>query len=162
MKSVARQNDRTGLRLREARADDEPFVVALAPRFVENGVAGGHTREEVIEGTARVLRAAIAHPADDRLVLIAEDEGGERVGFVFAVTERDFFTGEPYVHVSEIAVARSGAGVGTALMDAAERWARDRGYRIMTLNVVETNGEAQRFYERLGFGPGHRHLVKRL
>ena len=147
--------------VREARPADADFVVALVPRFVEHGAADGHTRDEVIAGTSRVLREAVERPVAGDVVLIADD-GTAPAGFVYAVTERDFFTDEPYVHVSEIAVARSGAGVGAALMDAVERWARDRGSRFVTLNVVEENVPAQRFYDRLGYRPGHRHLVKRL
>ena len=147
---------------REAQPDDVDFVVELVPRFVENGVAGGHTPDEVIVGTSRVLREAIEDPRPGNLVLVAEDEAGVRAGFVYAVTERDFFTGEPYAHVSEIAAARSGEGIGARLMEAVEAWAAARGYHLVTLNVVENNQPAYRFYERLGYGPGHRHLVKRL
>jgi GNAT superfamily N-acetyltransferase len=147
---------------REAQPDDVDFVVELVPRFVENGVAGGHTPDEVIVGTSRVLREAIEDPRPGNLVLVAEDEAGVRAGFVYAVTERDFFTGEPYAHVSEIAAARSGEGIGARLMEAVEAWAAARGYRLVTLNVVEGNRPAYRFYERLGYAAGHRHLVKRL
>jgi GNAT superfamily N-acetyltransferase len=148
--------------LRDARAADVEFVVGLVPRFVESGIAGGHTREEVIEGTSRVLREALHRPQRGDVFLIAQDERGERAGFVYAVTHRDFFTGERYAHVSEIAAARSGAGVGGELMDAVERWSRDKGYRMVTLNVVDDNTTAQRFYERRGYALGHRHYVKRL
>lgn len=148
--------------LRPARAGDEAFMTGLVPRFIEHGVAGGHTRDEVIEGTARVLRDALARPQPGELILIAEDEHGEPAGFVYAVTQRDFFTGEAYVHVSEIAVAHSGAGVGARLMDAVEAWASDHGCRIVTLNVVDENTPAQRFYQRRGYGIAHRHYIKRL
>jgi GNAT superfamily N-acetyltransferase len=148
--------------LRDARAADVDFVVGLVPRFVENGIAGGHTRDEVIEGTSRVLREALQHPQRGDVFLIAEEEGGEPAGFVYAVTHRDFFTGERYAHVSEIAAARSGAGVGGELMDAVERWSREHGYRMVTLNVVDDNTPAQHFYERRGYALGHRHYVKRL
>ncbi|MDB5094191.1 MAG: ribosomal-protein-alanine acetyltransferase, partial [Candidatus Eremiobacteraeota bacterium] len=124
---------------REAQPDDVDFVVELVPRFVENGVAGGHTPDEVIVGTSRVLREAIEDPRPGDLVLVAEDEAGVRAGFVYAVTERDFFTGEPYAHVSEIAAARSGEGIGARLMEAVEAWAAARGYHLVTLNVVENN-----------------------
>ncbi len=148
--------------LRDARAEDEAFVLSLVPRFVEHGIAGGHTREEVIAGTSRVLREALHHPQRGDVFLIAEDGRGERAGFVYAVTHRDFFTGERYAHVSEIAAARSGAGAGGALMEAVERWSREHGYRMVTLNVVDENAAAQRFYERRGYALGHRHYVKRL
>jgi GNAT superfamily N-acetyltransferase len=148
--------------IRAARPDDSDFVAALVPRFVEHGVAGGHTREEVVEGTTRVLREALAHPEPADLFLIAEDDGGQPAGFVYAVTHRDFFTGEDYAHVSEIASARSGGGVGSALMTAVESWARGRGYRLVTLNVIEENAGARQFYEQLAYGLHHRQLIKRL
>ena len=149
-------------RLRDAHAGDAEFVAGLAPRFVEHGAADGHEPQTVIDGTRRVLGAALRAPKDGDVFLIAEDERGEPVGFVYVVTVSDFFTAELYAHVSEIAVARSGGGVGRELMDAAERWARERGYRMISLNVVEENLAAQRFYERRGYELGHRHYVKRL
>ncbi|HEY0396109.1 MAG TPA: GNAT family N-acetyltransferase [Candidatus Elarobacter sp.] len=150
------------IRLRAAHAGDEEFVAGLVPRFVEHGAADGHTPATVIEGTVRVLREALRAPEDGDVFLIAEDARGRRAGFVYAVTVRDFFTRERYAHISELAVAESGAGVGGELMDAVEQWARERGYRIMSLNVVEDNTAAQRFYERRGYAMGHRHYVKRL
>ena len=148
-------------RLREAHAGDEAFVCGLAPRFVEHGAADAHTPAEVIDGTRRVLREALRARPERDLFLIAEDDGAEPVGFVYAVTEPDFFTGEPYLHISEIATARSGGGVGAALMAGAEAWALARGYRFVTLNVVAENAPAQRFYERRGYALGHRHYVRR-
>ena len=150
------------MRLRDATPGDDAFVAGLVPRFVEHGVAGGHSRDEVIAGTRRVLSDALRGARPGELFLIAETDGGERAGFVYAVTERDFFTGEDYVHVSEIAAARSGEGVGTVLMDAVESWARERGCRIVTLNVVDENRPGQRLYERLGFALAHHHYIKRL
>lgn len=148
--------------VRAAGFDDADFVVSLVPRFVEHGAADGHTPDEVIEGTSRVLRTALHAPGEGDVFLIAENGHGERLGFVYAVKVDDFFTGEPYLHVSEIAVARSGDGAGAQLMQAVEASARERGYRFVSLNVVEENRAALRFYERLGYDPGHRHLVKPL
>jgi ribosomal protein S18 acetylase RimI-like enzyme len=149
------------IRVRDARPDDEDFVAGLVPRFVEHGAADAHTPAEVIDGTRRVLGEALRARQEHDLFLIAEDDAAERVGFVYAVTERDFFTGEAYLHVSEIATARSGGGAGAALMAGAEAWALARGYRFVTLNVVAENAPAQRFYERRGYALGHRHYVRR-
>jgi GNAT superfamily N-acetyltransferase len=44
-------------------------------------------------------------------------------------------------------------GVGTRLMEAVFDWARERGFRSMSLEVVDTNPDARRLYERLGFAP---------
>lgn len=57
------------------------------------------------------------------------------------------------VRVAAIAVAPSmrGRGVGTALLGAAEARARRHGALTLRLEVVDTNGDARRLYERLGF-----------
>ncbi len=44
-------------------------------------------------------------------------------------------------------------GVGTALLTAAERRARDRGARKLSLHVLGTNPRAMRLYTRAGFQP---------
>jgi ribosomal protein S18 acetylase RimI-like enzyme len=149
------------MRVRDARASDDDFVAGLVPRFVEHGAADGHTPQEVVDGTRRVLHDALHAPQPGDVFVIAEDDAGERVGFLYAVTESDFFTGEPYLHVSEIATVRSGGGTGALLMEAAEARAHERGYRFVTLNVVGENAAARRFYERHGYALGHHHLVKR-
>jgi len=150
------------IRIRAANAGDEPFVAALVPRFVEHGTPDGHAPETVIEGTARVLRDALLAPNDGDVFLIAESDAGEALGFVFAFTVRDFFTGEPLLHISEIAVARSGEGAGAALLDAVEARGRARGDAIVSLNVHEDNVAAQRLYRGRGYGVGHVHYVKPL
>ena len=45
---------------------------------------------------------------------------------------------------------RSG-GIGAALVDAAERWARDRGATAILVRSRSTRVRAHRFYERLGY-----------
>jgi GNAT superfamily N-acetyltransferase len=44
------------------------------------------------------------------------------------------------------------AGVGRALLDAVDEWARGWGARKVVLWVIGGNHGALRFYERLGFG----------
>ena len=55
-----------------------------------------------------------------------------------------------------------GHGIGTALMDAAEAWARSRGLDALELDVADPNGHARRLYERLGYGLVAHTLVKPL
>jgi ribosomal protein S18 acetylase RimI-like enzyme len=47
-------------------------------------------------------------------------------------------------------------------MDAAERWARGRGYALMQLNVVVQNEAARGLYERLGYRPEWLKYIKEL
>ncbi len=59
------------------------------------------------------------------------------------------------VPTAEVGIAVLGdardAGVGTALMAAAEAWAGARGIRVILLDMSVRNAAAQRFYERLGY-----------
>jgi aminoglycoside 6'-N-acetyltransferase len=50
-----------------------------------------------------------------------------------------------------VAPAARGQGVGTALMEAAEAWARAHGAERMDLGLDAANTDAQRLYERLGY-----------
>jgi len=57
------------------------------------------------------------------------------------------------LHVEAVVVAPAGRGrgVGSELLARAERLAAARGMRRLTLEVVDTNPNARRLYERLGF-----------
>jgi GNAT superfamily N-acetyltransferase len=61
--------------------------------------------------------------------------------------------GDLTVGALAVAAPVQGQGVGTQLMEAAFDWACERGFRSMSLEVVDTNPLARRLYERLGFVP---------
>jgi len=44
-----------------------------------------------------------------------------------------------------------GRGVGSALVEAAEAWARERAYAQICLGVAVDNPDARRLYDRLGY-----------
>lgn len=46
-----------------------------------------------------------------------------------------------------------GAGIGTALLDEAERYARDHALSAVRLSVVDRNPRAEALYRRRGFSP---------
>jgi ribosomal protein S18 acetylase RimI-like enzyme len=52
------------------------------------------------------------------------------------------------------------AGIGTALMNAAAAWARERGAEEVVLTVWAGNLAAEAFYDRLGYGVVSRALSK--
>jgi ribosomal protein S18 acetylase RimI-like enzyme len=63
--------------------------------------------------------------------------------------------GERLAEVQTLVVAASarGAGVGAALMDAAESELAQRGVGGMFVGVIGSNENALRFYRRQGLGP---------
>jgi GNAT superfamily N-acetyltransferase len=78
------------------------------------------------------------------------DQDGRVVAFATVGPGRDDATaGELYaIHVDPPA---QGAGVGSALLAAAERSLRDAGHREAILWTFEANGLARAFYERHGW-----------
>lgn len=141
------------MRIRAAVKADEPWVRSLIPRLHEFGPPAYRPVPVMNEAEATATAAAI-EGTGDRTVLIAIDGDGTRLGFVHLETATDFFTHERHGHISTIVVDRDaeGRGVGQALLDAAGRWCRERGYRLLTLNVFEDNAAARRLYARAGFG----------
>ncbi len=151
-----------GIRIRPAVKADRPFVLAAAGRLADFGPPPWRTAGEIVEADARVLRAFFDRPAEGSSLLLAESEDGLPLGFVYLEAARDYFVREAHGHVGIVAVVleAEGRGAGTALMRAAETWARKRGYRRLTLNVFDGNARARSLYERLGYRPETLRYVK--
>jgi ribosomal protein S18 acetylase RimI-like enzyme len=150
-------NDATDIpapHIRLAHADDDDFILALAARFVDFDLPAWRKRSETLNG----IRADIARhlrelpPASH--LYVAEDEDGERLGFLHLQTQKDFFTGVLNCHISDLVVAPQfdGKGVGSALLKFAEHWAKEHRCKHVTLSVFPANARAQALYERHGYG----------
>jgi ribosomal protein S18 acetylase RimI-like enzyme len=77
---------------------------------------------------------------------------------------RQDVTGAERGHIADVAVipAARRTGVGQALVQAGEDWARERGLTILGLDVWSTNERALAFYERTGYRPESLSLIKRI
>lgn len=150
--------------VRGAGPGDESFVLALTERLAAFAVPEWRTAAQVAHVDDAILRDQFRQASPDNLLLVAEDEPGVRLGFVFARSRRDGFTGQSVVHVETLATEAEaeGQGVGRLLMTAVEDWARGRGASFVTLNVFHTNARARGFYARLGYQPETVHYVKPL
>jgi GNAT superfamily N-acetyltransferase len=153
----------TPVTIRLATPADREFLVGIANRLADFAIPAWRTREEIAEGDRRALTDAIDRPAADRDLFIAE-LGGQPAGCLLMWTLEDYFAHLRHSHVSVLAVTRDaeGLGVGRALMDRAERWARERGHHRITLSVFEGNERARGLYERAGFSSEMRRYVKQL
>lgn len=135
----ARQDDH--VRLYEILKDLGWFVI-LDELDVEQG------RALVASHLARGLNS------DEHLVLVAEDDRGEVVGYASAHWLPYLFKVGPEAYVSELFVRqdRTGQGVGRALLAALEGEARARGCcQLMLLNNRQRPSYQRGFYAKQGW-----------
>ncbi|GLC25904.1 GNAT family N-acetyltransferase [Roseisolibacter agri] len=140
-------------RVRAAAAADRDAIVALVPRLRAFGAAPLRPPEALDRAERETLERALAANAPDAALLVAEVEGLGVAGVAYAHGATDYFTGEPHAHLGILAVAEAaeGRGVGRALLEAVDAWARAQGHRYVTLNVFATNARARAVYERAGY-----------
>lgn len=91
---------------------------------------------------------ALALATEASAILVARD-GKDIAGSVMV----GFDGHRGWVYYLAVAPARQRAGLGRALMAAAEDWLRTRGAPKIQLMVREDNHAALRFYETLGLEP---------
>lgn len=156
-------NANTRVAIRSATSADRPLLSALADRLADFDRPAWRSFAEIAEGDRRALFEAIDQPRPGTELFIAELDGCP-AGCLLMWTLEDYFSQRWHAHVSVIAVTKDaeGRGVGRALMDYAERWARVRGHQTITLSVFEGNRRAQALYERAGYTTEMRRMTKRL
>jgi len=146
-------------RIRPLAHSDEKFIYSVLTRFSEFNLPPWRTREDLDGASYATLKEAMENPKDGSAMFIAEDAAGQPAGFIHLQVQTDYFTGEKHGHISDLAVdaAFEGMGVGRMLLGAAEDWALEQGFRLLTLYVFEGNAHAQQVYEKNGFS---REVVK--
>lgn len=157
------------LTIREYRPEDQGQVIeivrdlqrheeALYDRMLPPDTIGGWYVDKQLQECA----------AAGGVILVAEHEGAI-VGYASMLTDvssADDFDEVDYLYayVSDLGVIQRmrGRGIGTALLAACEERARRAGREWFRLSVLAANGDAMRFYRRLGFDPHIVLLEKRL
>ena len=130
---------------------DRTFILSLAPRLA-SGKQPWRDLTLWLKTVEEWLTKSIQQHNQKTMVLIAEDEQSERLGFA-TVSDSTHFTGQKQAYIGELVTneAAEGQGVGTALVTACEQWAREQGYAIITLTTGAGNTRALKFYDHLGF-----------
>jgi ribosomal protein S18 acetylase RimI-like enzyme len=126
--------------LRPMRGADLPAVLGLLEQL---GYA--------MDADELARRSASVAAEQGHHVLVAEAEG--RVAGAMHVYARPALEKPPEAIVQSLIVdeAARGAGVGRALLAAAEKWAAERGFTSVALTSQVTREQAHAFYERLGY-----------
>ncbi|WP_337059680.1 GNAT family N-acetyltransferase [Kineococcus sp. G2] len=156
--------------VRTARVADRAALLRLSRCLAEfhdqQGSGGAPVAEPVVRQLLRALvlnrsctvlvaeiDGRVVGCASTRLVLsplrriLAQVSGGARVAHVDVLVVED---------------GHRGRGIGTSLLDAVCRWARDRGARNVDLQVHEFNSSAAALYEREGWCTTGRTMTRAL
>jgi len=106
-------------------------------------------RGERKEGIAYVLLRIFINRK--RMSTLVAEKDGRLVGFITVLFPKfKKLRKNAYLTLS-VRKSERGKGIGTRLIEAAERFAEGRGARRLELDVFAKNTDAVRLYERLGF-----------
>jgi GNAT superfamily N-acetyltransferase len=145
------------VRVRSAEPSDFDAVVRLLVRLGRPEVT-----DETRDRCRSIHESQLADPAADHLV--AEDEGGAIVGFcsLHYLDRLNYVTPQAWVPDLIVDEDKRSAGVGRALLEEAERRARERGCWVLTLESAHWRTDAHRFYETFGMTDAAKAFVKAL
>ncbi len=144
--------------IRDARLpQDEPAILAFI-NGLQDYEAGFEPNRRLDPNFAADHWRDLQHRCAEKhgTMLIAEDEGVP-VGWAFAHDQLgEVFVVEPerqHGYLAELYVvpAARGKGLGRALIEACEAWARARGHKLLQVGVLARNARAIRSYEGAGY-----------
>src|SRR5689334_2336179 len=129
--SANRHQEARMTHVRPYSPDDRVFVLGLAARLTI-GMPPWRDPKRCISAVQSWIAGSISQHGNATMVFVAEDEHGERLGFA-TVTHETHFTGERQASIGELVTseAAEGHGVGRALIEACEQWARSQGDRVL-------------------------------
>jgi GNAT superfamily N-acetyltransferase len=136
--------------IRPATATDLPVVVELVRELAT------YEREpDAVVATEDSFRAVLFGPDPKVFCLVAEDSGGEVVGFAIWFLSFSTWLGVHGIYLEDLFVRPSarGAGHGRALLMELAQIAVTRGYGRVEWAVLDWNEPAQGFYASLGAAP---------
>ena len=138
--------------IRPAELGDLETMFELLPRLGNFELIPNRDSADLWTDDAKLLEAHLRGQAEQCFAQVAVQDDTV-VGLTLVTMQPEFMSHKPSGHLEAISVAASaeGAGVGKALMDAAEIEAKARGAQAMTLHVYHSNRRAAGIYERRGY-----------
>ncbi len=138
---------RSDVKVRTARGEDVEELAGLLGQLFD--IEADFAPDAVKQRAG--LRLLLGRP--DALVAVAEADG-RAVGMCSVQTLVSTAEGGRAGLLEDLVVAQEwrGRGIGTLLLQAAERWARDRGLVRLQLLADRTNAPALGFYGARGWG----------
>ena len=148
----------------ECDGEDRTFIEGLNSRLTEVIRAPTHSSSDIHSFQKAFTATAWESDGGKSATFLAVEETGGRIGYVNVREGSDDVLGEACGYIALLAIKQEheGRGIATALVERAERWARDMGFSRLALDVFASNDHALKFYERAGFRPETIRVIKRL
>jgi len=142
------------MRIRTATADDAPGIARVHVDTWRTAYRGILPADflNALSYEARTQRWCenLAQAGQQQFTLVAEDDGGQVVGFAGGGPERDGMPGyDGEIYAVYVLTHHQRCGIGQQLMSVSARHLVDRGFRTATLWALEANWRARAFYEAL-------------
>lgn len=155
------------LRLRKAVINDADAIVRHWKDFMAIFIGNVELDMAMVpDAQERFKRYVLKCIRSKKSLVIVAERNGNVVGYsIWNIDRRPpVYMTDKQAYVMDIYMTKSerGRGTGKKLMETMMGWAREKGLRLVALNVHPENAGAIRFYRRLGFKPVFYNLVKRL
>ncbi|MBD2089427.1 GNAT family N-acetyltransferase [Microcoleus sp. FACHB-1515] len=153
-----------GYELRRGSGLDRALLVQFMQRTYEELFPGQPIAERSRNGVAHLAQTVDSYlSADTPLWWVAAPDRTTAAG-LWIGNAIDQVTGDRHAHIFLLYVtpAHRRRGIGKALMQYAENWARQRGDRQIGLQVFQTNQPALHLYTKLGYEVQSLWMVKSL
>ena len=149
--------------IRAALNTDHPFILSLSSCLSEVANLSWHKESNVQKMQDEYMLEMLNNAPEPNTTLIAEKNSAP-LGFIHACSHKDGISNEICGTVTLLAVSPNAKkmGIGQLLMNSAEEWAINQGYRLLRLEVFANNNKAQHFYQNVGFEAEMLHMVKQL
>jgi len=134
----------------EIRPAAERDIPALTPLM--RGYCEFYEANPPDSGLAEMARALIAAPDDQGILLVAQDDEGDPIGFAAVGWKWSSLRGARIAVLEDLFVAPKarGRGAADALIEACANRARANGAPVMTWLTAPDNHRAQAVYNRVG------------
>jgi len=140
------------IRLRPATEADYRDVIALTNRAYREAAGQTGWKVESLVAGQRVDESLLAEDlaAPGAMLLLAHNAAGEHLGHVRLDAQAD---GAWYLSMLTVRPDRQDGGLGRAVLEASEAWARERGATRMQMSVLRQRDELIAWYGRRGYRP---------
>jgi putative acetyltransferase len=141
------------IRIRPAESTDARAILETRHAAILRSAASSYTAEELNDWAGPVTSERVQQyetflVQPPETTIVAELDG-QVVGYAIFRDPGKWHALEPRLHSLYVHSDYSGRGIGSRLLDAIERIARERGHQILCLNNVTLN--SREFYAKRGY-----------